>query len=52
MIEDDLATNTCSATFFCGAGIDNVSTNPTLCGYGKMCPANAMEEVACDAGYY
>lgn len=52
MIYTDLASNTCTAGNFCGAGIDGTTVTMTTCGYGQECAAGSATAKPCDAGYY
>lgn len=54
MIETDFdtASNQCDQGYYCGAGIDGVSTTKQTCDIGRYCPANSMEQLPCDAGHY
>ena len=48
----DTASNQCDQGYYCGAGIDGVSTTKQECDLGRYCPANSMEQLPCDSGYY
>lgn len=42
----------CSAGNYCVEGIDGVNKVEQTCGYGKECPAGALEGITCASGYY
>jgi hypothetical protein len=48
----DTASNQCDEGYYCGAGIDAVSVTKQQCDIGRYCPANSMEQLPCDSGYY